>query len=89
MSDVRAVTTAFLVVQHADGRWEALSDIDTPVTLDHPAALSEMRTGAAQVAFEIGCNITASLVVQQQLAYAQMAQRAAADENLKRKLVVP
>lgn len=89
MSGYQQYRTAFLVVQHQDGKWEALTDTDADFDTEHTASLAEMKGGADQVAFELGANITASITIQHQLQMAHMAQRAAADEQLKRKLVVP
>jgi hypothetical protein len=89
VSDYQQYRTAFLIVQHQDGKWEALTDTDADFDAEHTASLAEMRGGAEHVAFEIGANITASLTVQHQLQMAQGMQRAAADEQLKRKLLVP
>ena len=78
--DTRCVQTAFVVVQHADGEWEALTDLSLVerLVVDHTASVIEMKFGASEVVSDIEASKQAAITAHQLMAVtAQMQQQAA------------
>jgi hypothetical protein len=72
------VRTAFVVVQHENGEWEALSDLSQAVTPEHTATVIEMKFGASEVVSDIEASKLAAITAHQLMAMtAQMQQQAA------------
>lgn len=76
------VRTAFLVVQHDNGEWEALADIDKPVKPEHPASVIEMKFGASEVVSDIEASKLAAITAHQLMAMTAQMQQAAQNKSL-------
>lgn len=68
--DALNVRTAFLVVQHDNGEWEAVADVDKPVKPEHAPSVLEIKFGASEVVSDIDASKQA--VQNQSLASAQV-----------------
>lgn len=77
-----AVRTAFMIVQHQNGEWEALADVDKPVAADHPASVIEMKFGAAEVVSDIEASKLAAITAHQLMAMTAQMQQAAQNKSL-------
>ena len=82
------VRTAFLVVQHTNGEWEALSDFGKPVTAEHPASVLEMKFGASEVVSDIEASKQAAITAHQLMAMTAQMQQAAAHQSLADRLKI-
>ena len=76
------VRTAFMVVQHENGEWEALSDISKPVTAEHPASVIEMKFGSSEVVSDIEVSKQAAITAHQLMAMTAQMQQAAQNKSL-------
>ncbi|MET9360326.1 hypothetical protein ABZX93_05405 [Streptomyces sp. NPDC006632] len=76
------VRTAFMVVQHENGEWEALSDISKPVTAEHPASVIEMKFGSSEVVSDIEASKQAAITAHQLMAMTAQMQQAAQNKSL-------
>ncbi|MEV6310042.1 hypothetical protein AB0M10_15760 [Streptomyces sp. NPDC051840] len=77
-----SVRTAFLVVQHENGEWEALSDLTKTVEAEHPASVMEMKFGAAEVVSDIEASKAAAITAHQLMAMTAQMQQTAQNKNL-------
>lgn len=59
----KPVTTAFTVVQHPDGNWEAIADTDLELVVHHKADVHEMRYGCSRVVGDIDASHISGLVM--------------------------
>ncbi|WP_369042175.1 hypothetical protein [Streptomyces sp. Midd1] len=82
------VATAFLVVQHTNGEWEALSDIGKPVTVEHPATVIKMKFGASEVVSDIEASKQAAITAHQLMAVTAQMQQQAAHRSLADQLKI-
>lgn len=80
------VKTAFLVVQHANGEWEALTDFTKPVTTEHTATVIEMKFGASEVVSDIEASKQAAITAHQLMAMTAQMQQAAQHQSLADRL---
>ncbi|MFF7676643.1 hypothetical protein [Actinacidiphila glaucinigra] len=80
------VRTAFLVVQHENGEWEAVADIGKQVTPDHAPTVIEMKFGASEVVSDIEASKQAAITAHQLMAMTAQLQQAAAHQSLADKL---
>lgn len=78
--------TAFLIVQHDNGEWEAMSDITKPVTTDHDASVLEMKWGASEVVSDIEASKQAAITAHQLMAVTAQMQQATQNQSLADKL---
>lgn len=76
------VRTAFMVVQHENGEWEALSDISKPVTAEHPPSVIEMKFGSSEVVSDIEASKQAAITAHQLMAMTAQMQQAAQNKSL-------
>ncbi|WP_329272076.1 hypothetical protein [Streptomyces sp. NBC_01451] len=76
------VRTAFLVVQHENGEWEAMTDFGTPITAEHPATVIEMKFGASEVVSDIEASKQAAITAHQLMAVTAQMQQAASHRSL-------
>ncbi|WP_274032450.1 hypothetical protein [Streptomyces sp. MMBL 11-1] len=76
------VRTAFMVVQHTNGEWEALTDLSKPVEAEHPATVIEMKFGASEVVSDIEASKQSAITAHQLMAMTTQMQQAAAHEAL-------
>ncbi|MFC4498583.1 MULTISPECIES: hypothetical protein [Streptomyces] len=74
--------TAFLVVQHKNGEWEAITDFFKPVTVEHTASVIEMKFGASEVVSDIEASKQAAITAHQLMAMTAQMQQAAANKSL-------
>ncbi|MET8342405.1 hypothetical protein [Streptomyces microflavus] len=74
--------TAFLVVQHKNGEWEALTDYVKPVTVEHTASVIEMKFGAGEVVSDIEASKQAAITAHQLMAMTAQMQQAAQNQSL-------
>lgn len=82
------VRTAFLVVQHANGEWEALTDFSKPVTAEHTAGVLEMKFGASEVVSDIEASKQAAITAHQLMAMTAQMQQAAANRSIADQLKI-
>ncbi|MFV0135438.1 hypothetical protein ACLGIH_19840 [Streptomyces sp. HMX87] len=82
------VRTAFMVVQHTNGEWEALSDISKPVTAEHQPSVLEMKFGASEVVSDIEASKQAAITAHQLMAMTAQMQQQAAHQALADKLKI-
>jgi hypothetical protein len=82
------VRTAFLVVQHENGEWEAVADLDKPVTPEHPASVIEMKFGASEVVSDIEASKLAAITAHQLMAMTAQMQQAAQNQSLADRLKI-
>ncbi|MGW1180088.1 hypothetical protein [Streptomyces drozdowiczii] len=80
--DALAVRTAFLIVQHSNGEWEALTDHAKPVTVEHTATVIEMKFGAGEVVSDIEASKQAAITAHQLMAMTAQMQQAAQNQSL-------
>ncbi|MGW3153658.1 hypothetical protein [Streptomyces sp. NPDC001089] len=80
------VRTAFLVVQHENGEWEALTDFTKPVTAEHAPTVIEMKFGAAEVVSDIEASKQAAITAHQLMAMTAQMQQAAQHQSLADRL---
>jgi hypothetical protein len=83
------VITAFTVLLHPNGKWEARPAVGQPIQAERMPLLEEMRTGAEAVAFEIGISMAAQVNTQYQLSMAQQARAQAENAAIASKLHLP
>ncbi|MFF1693186.1 hypothetical protein ACFVXC_06090 [Streptomyces sp. NPDC058257] len=76
------VRTAFLVVQHDNGEWEAVSDIDKPVKPEHAPSVIEMKFGCSEVVSDIEASKLAAITAHQLMAMTAQMQQAAQNKSL-------
>lgn len=76
------VRTAFMVVQHENGEWEAVSDVSKPVTAEHPPSVIEMKFGCAEVVSDIEASKLAAITAHQLMAMTAQMQQAAQHQSL-------
>ncbi|MGW3658497.1 hypothetical protein ACWD6R_23625 [Streptomyces sp. NPDC005151] len=76
-SDGLKVRTAFLIVQHENGEWEAISGLSKAVTPEHPANVLEMKFGASEVVSDIEASKLAAITAHQLMAMTAQMQQAA------------
>ncbi|MFH9731930.1 hypothetical protein [Streptomyces sp. NPDC017260] len=84
--DALKVRTAFLVVQHENGEWEAMTDITQPVAPEHPVTVIEMKFGATEVVSDIEASKQAAITAHQLMAMTAQMQQAAQHQSLADKL---
>ncbi|WP_167503122.1 hypothetical protein [Streptomyces malaysiensis] len=82
------VRTAFWIVQHENGEWEAMSDLNTPVTAEHSATVLEMKFGASEVVSDIEASKLAAITAHQLMAVTAQMQQAAANKSLADQLKI-
>lgn len=80
--------TAFLVVQHTNGEWEALSDFAKPVTTEHAASVLDMKFGASEVVSDIEASKQAAITAHQLMAVTAQMQQAAQHRSLADQLKI-
>lgn len=80
--DTLKVRTAFMIVQHENGEWEALTDIDKSVTPEHAPTVIEMKFGASEVVSDIEASKQAAITAHQLMAWTQQMQQAASHQSL-------
>ncbi|MEU1552087.1 hypothetical protein ABZ517_05120 [Streptomyces scabiei] len=82
--DTRCVQTAFIVVQHADGEWEAITDLNLVerLVVDHNPTVLEMKFGASEVVSDIEASKQAAITAHQLMAVTAQMQQAAATRSL-------
>ncbi|WP_328749243.1 MULTISPECIES: hypothetical protein [unclassified Streptomyces] len=80
------VRTAFMVVQHTNGEWEALSDFGKPITAERSATVLEMKFGASEVVSDIEASKQAAITAHQLMAMTAQMQQAAQHQSLADKL---
>lgn len=80
------VRTAFMVVQHQNGEWEALSDFSKPVTAEHTPTVLEMKFGASEVVSDIEASKQAAITAHQLMAMTAQMQQQLAHQSLADKL---
>lgn len=76
------VRTAFMVVQHANGEWEALTDISKPVEAEHAPSVIEMKFGASEVVSDIEASKQSAITAHQLMAMTSQMQQSAAHQAL-------
>ncbi|MFJ3271063.1 hypothetical protein [Streptomyces sp. NPDC086776] len=74
--------TAFVIVQHENGEWEAINDLSKPVTAEHPASVLEMKFGASEVVSDIEASKLAAITAHQLMAMTAQMQQAAQNKSL-------
>ncbi|MFD9815079.1 hypothetical protein [Streptomyces sp. NPDC059080] len=82
------VRTAFMVVQHENGEWEAIGDIDKPVTPEHPTSVIEMKFGCSEVVSDIEASKLAAITAHQLMAMTAQMQQAAQNQSLADRLKI-
>ncbi|MGW2937159.1 hypothetical protein ACWGQ5_49295 [Streptomyces sp. NPDC055722] len=80
------VRTAFMIVQHTNGEWEAVTDFGKPVTAEHTASVIEMKFGASEVVSDIEASKQAAITAHQLMAMTAQMQQAAQHQALADKL---
>jgi hypothetical protein len=55
--------TAFLLIKSATGSWHVLTDLSAPLEIEREATHNEVRAGAAEVAYSLGQQQLAALIV--------------------------
>jgi hypothetical protein len=80
------VKTAFLVVQHDNGEWEALTDFGKPITAEHTASVIEMKFGASEVVSDIEASKQSAITAHQLMAVTAQMQQAAQHQSLADRL---
>ncbi|UXX94057.1 hypothetical protein N7U49_21890 [Streptomyces sp. AD2-2] len=80
------VRTAFMVVQHENGEWEAISDLSKSVTAEHPASVLEMKFGSSEVVSDIEASKQAAITAHQLMAVTAQMQQAAQHQSLADRL---
>ncbi|MGW3860243.1 hypothetical protein ACWEDZ_01990 [Streptomyces sp. NPDC005047] len=80
------VRTAFMVVQHGNGEWEALTDISKPVTVERAPSVIEMKFGASEVVSDIEASKLAAITAHQLMAVTAQMQQQVAHQSLADKL---
>lgn len=78
--------TAFLVVQHKNGEWEALTDYFKPVAVEHTASVIEMKFGAGEVVSDIEASKQAAITAHQLMAMTAQMQQAAQNQSIADRL---
>ncbi|AZM47754.1 hypothetical protein DMB38_19965 [Streptomyces sp. WAC 06738] len=78
--------TAFVVVQHENGEWEAVSDLSTAVNPEHTASVIEMKFGASEVVSDIEASKQAAITAHQLMAVTAQMQQAAQHQSLADRL---
>ncbi|MGW1261132.1 hypothetical protein ACWD7Y_04125 [Streptomyces drozdowiczii] len=86
--DALAVRTAFLVVQHGNGEWEAVTDIDKPVKPEHAPTVIEMKFGCSEVVSDIEASKQAAITAHQLMAMTAQMQQAAQNQSLADRLKI-
>lgn len=76
------VRTAFMVVQHDNGEWEAVADVAKPVTAQRPPSVIEMKFGCAEVVSDIEASKLAAITAHQLMAMTAQMQQAATNKSL-------
>lgn len=86
----RCVRTAFVVVQHTDGEWEAITDLALVdhLVVDHTASVLEMKFGASEVVSDIEASKQAAITAHQLMAVTAQMQQAAQHQALADKLKI-
>lgn len=79
------VKTAFLIVQHENGEWEAASHT-LDVEAEHPASVTEMSFGASQVLDDIRASKLAAFTAHQFVTMSQQAAQQAQSQAIASKL---
>ncbi|MFJ4739021.1 hypothetical protein [Streptomyces sp. NPDC088775] len=74
--------TAFMIVQHENGEWEAISDLSKSVTAEHPASVLDMKFGASEVVSDIEASKQAAITAHQLMAMTAQMQQAAQNKSL-------
>ncbi|MEV5265243.1 hypothetical protein [Streptomyces werraensis] len=82
------VRTAFLVVQHENGEWEAVSDLSKPVTAERAPTVLEMKFGASEVVSDIEASKQAAITAHQLMAMTAQMQQAAQHQALADRLKI-
>ena len=82
------VKTAFLVVQHTNGDWEAMTDFGKPVTVEHPTSVIEMKFGCSEVVSDIEASKQAAITAHQLMATTAQMQQAAQHQALADRLKI-
>jgi len=80
--------TAFAVVQHENGEWEAISDLNTAIKPEHTASVIEMKFGASEVVSDIEASKQAAITAHQLMAVTAQMQQAAQHQALADKLKI-
>lgn len=83
-----AVKTAFLVVQHENGEWEAITNPTLKVKPEHSPTVIEMKHGASEVVSDIEASKIAAITAHQLMAMTQMAQQQQQMQSLASKLKI-
>lgn len=55
--------TGFLVVKGESGSWHVLTDLSAPLSIDRETTLNEVRVGSAEVAYSLGQQQLAALII--------------------------
>lgn len=82
------VRTAFLVVQHTNGEWEAVSDLSKPIAAEHAPTVLEMKFGASEVVSDIEASKQAAITAHQLMAVTAQMQQAAQHQALADRLKI-
>ncbi|MFF8283388.1 hypothetical protein ACF06W_11770 [Streptomyces albus] len=81
-----SVRTAFLVVQHENGEWEAVTDIRRPITPTRPPSVIEMKFGCSEVVSDIEASKQAAITAHQLMAVTAQMQQAAENQTIADRL---
>ncbi|MFD3563924.1 hypothetical protein ACFWVU_30315 [Streptomyces sp. NPDC058686] len=84
--DALTVRTAFLVVQHDNGEWEAVADIDKPIKAEHAPSVIDMKFGASEVVSDIEASKLAAITAHQLMAMTAQMQQAAQSQSIADRL---
>jgi len=84
----RSVQTAFVVVQHTNGEWEALTDLNLVdhLVVDRAPSVIEMKFGASEVVSDIEASKLAAITAHQLMAVTAQMQQAAQHQALADRL---
>lgn len=82
------VRTAFLVVQHENGEWQGVPNIDAPLIPERPATVAEMKFGCSEVVSDITASGVSAMVVQQFMAVTAQLNEQARTQAVREKLKV-
>jgi hypothetical protein len=55
--------TGFLVVKSNTGSWHVLTDLSAPLSIDRETTLNEVRVGSSEVAYSLGQQQLAALII--------------------------
>lgn len=86
--DAREVRTAFIVVQHTNGEWEAIADLSIAIKPERAPSVLEMKFGASEVVSDIEASKLAAITAHQLMAVTAQMQQAQANKSLADQLKI-